>query len=919
MYQLRTHRSRKPLHILLMLTAALLLCAFSTNAQTAVTGGLRGIVTDSAGAVIPGAQVTARNHLLSVQQEATTDETGRFALLGLTPATDYEMTVSASGFRVFTRGDVAVVSSETNAVDAQLEIATVAETVEVTSDVAQLSQSSEISQIINEKQLNELPLYNRNLNRAALLDPHVRNTQGLGGDGGVTSRLSINGRIYRETHYKLDGNVNFDAYTNNEPLQSISLSAVQEYKVLTNQYAAEHGGTTAGFLIATTKSGTDDFHGEAFFFGRPSGIQARPPLADRRIPNQRLQYGGAVGGPVVRGKTFFFANYEGARQDRGSFVTLPAPGFYLGNLREHLGLIKFDHRFTDNHTASVRLNAHRNTNNNVNDRITFNAQSLQQALPSTAAFSATQSVGIQVNDTFVVGNFVNELRVSYTNAIPSSSRPVTPGIVIVRSGISTEGNNVFSNFRLRNTQLADQMSLQIGRHSLKFGGDYIRQHVRDVGYQEFGTYTYSSTGALVNFQQQLGVQDLRYGQTRVAGFVQDDWRVNQQLTLNLGLRYDYQSIIDDYNNFGPRLGFAYDVGGNGDTVFRGGAGLYYDQPFFHGFTQRYLQNAPSPIRGNVTLNAAAAAALFPNSLDPSSPFPTNVRRSLFLRGEDLRNPYSGQFTLGVQRKLFGNFVANADYTHNFSRGTLSAFNLNAPSPFARTAPGQMRSQTAADATRPFDTFGGVLVRDVLVSANAGKQTYNALALGITRRFGTRYSFASNYVLSSAIDSVTDDHLGANPNEWSDVISAEHAPSDFNQRHRFIAYGTVALPFDSQFAMITTIASGVRINPITGVDNNGDTRAVDRPAGFERNSFQGAGQTRFDASLQKYFALGDSNETTRLELRADVFNLFNNSNFYRFVNVYGNGTTPDARFGQPVGGISNIDPGRQLQFAARLVF
>ena len=899
--------------------AVWMLLSATISAQTAITGGLRGNITDGAGAAVSGAAVQVENRSLSVRQETTTDADGRFTLLNLTPAADYEMTVSASGFRTFTRGGVTVVSSETNAVDAQIEVSAVAEAVDVTADTAQLSQSSEVSQVIDEKRLNELPLYNRNLNRAALLDPHVRNTQGLGGDGGVTSRLSINGRIYRETHYKLDGNVNFDAYTNNEPLQSISLSAVQEYKVLTNQYAAEHGGTTAGFLIATTKSGTNDFHGEGFFFGRPSGIQARPPLADRRIPNQRLQYGGAVGGPIISNRTFFFANYEGTQQDRGSFITLPTPGFYLGNLREHLGLFKVDHRFTDNHTASVRLNAHRNTNDNVNDRITFNAQSLQQALPSTAALSATQSAGIQVNDTFVVGNFVNEVRVSYTNAIPSSSRPVTPGIVVVRSGLSTEGNNVFSNFRLRNTEVADQMSLQLGRHSLKFGGDYVRQHVRDVGYQEFGTYTYAASGALVNFQQQLGVQDLRYGQSRAAGFVQDDWRVNRQLTLNLGLRYDYQSIIDDYNNFGPRIGFAYDLEGTGDTVIRGGAGMYYDQPFFHGFSQRYLQNAVNPIRGNVTLDAAAAAALFPNSLDPRSAFPTNVRRSLFIEGAEIRNPYSGQFTLGAQRRLSGDFVVNADYTHNFSRGILSAFNINAPSAFARTDFGQTRSQAAADLTRPFDTYAGVPVRDVLVSTNAGNQTYNALALGVTKRFGNRYSFTSNYVLSSAIDSVTDDHLGANPNEWSDVIGAERAPSDFNQRHRFIAYGIVALPFDSQFSTIATIASGVRINPITGVDNNGDTRAVDRPAGFGRNSFEGAGQTRFDASVQKNITLRGISENTRVELRADVFNLFNNSNFYRFVNVYGNGATPDARFAQPIGGVSNSDPGRQLQFAARFVF
>jgi outer membrane receptor protein involved in Fe transport len=616
----------------------------------------------------------------------------------------------------------------------------------------------------------------------------------------------------------------------------------------------------------------------------------------------------------------FFVNYEGTRQDRGSFISQPAPGFFIGNLRENLGLAKIDHRFTDRHALSLRLNGSRTTNNNVNDRVTFNSQSAQQALPGTAAFSYTQAFGVQVNDNYVLSsNAVNEFRVSYTNAIPSASRPLAPGIVIIRPGVSADGNGAYSEFRLQNFQVVDQMSLQFGKHSFKFGGDYTRQTVNDRSYQAFGTYTLGANGIPTRFQQQVATEDLRYGQTRFAAFVQDDWRATSQLTFNLGLRYDYQSVIDDYNNFGPRVGFAYDLGGQGETVVRGGAGMYYDQPFFHGFTQRYLLNGATATRGTIELTGAAAAAFFPNSLDPRSPVPQTARRSLFLPGENLKSPYTLQFSIGVQRKLFGDWVANADYIHNISRGLLTAFNINAPSPFPRAAPGQIRSQAAANATRPFNTYLGVPVTDVLISNNAGRAEYDALLVGVSKRFGRRYAFAANYVLSEAKDAVTDDHLGANPNEWSDVIGAEYAPSDFNQRHRFVAYGTVGLPFDSQFSLVATIASGIRINPITGVDNNGDGRTVDRPAGFSRNSFVGQGQTRFDASLSKSYPVKAVGERARVEIRGDVFNLFNNSNFYRFNNVYGNGATPLATFEQLVGGISNVDPGRQIQFTARFVF
>lgn len=511
-------RSRASFHAYITcLFVGLLISTGTTSAQTALTGGLRGTVTDVAGAAVAGAQVVIENRSLSVRQETMTKADGRFTLLGLIPADAYSMTVTANNFRIFNRDGVTIISSETVALDVALEVAAVNETVTVTAAQAQLSESPEVSQIIDEKQLNELPVYNRGLNRFSLLDPHVRNTAALGGDGFASTRLSINGRIFRETHYKLDGNNNFDALFNNAPLQAVSLSAVQEFKVLTNQYSAEHGGTTAGFLITTTKSGTDEFHGEGFFFGRPSGIQARPPLADRRIPNQLLQAGGAFGGPIVRGKTNFFVNYEGTRQDRGSFVDRPAPTFFLGRLREHLGLVKVDHRFGDSHTAGLRLNGSRQTNTNANDRITFLAQSSQPIQPSAAALSILQSVGVQLNDTVTLGRFINELRVSYVNAVPSASVPVTPSVVVIRPGLSTEGNSSFSQVRARNVQIAEQMSLQLGNHSIRFGGDYNRQKFNDFSYQQFGTYRFGgATGP--QYSQQLGVSLITYGQTRADGF-----------------------------------------------------------------------------------------------------------------------------------------------------------------------------------------------------------------------------------------------------------------------------------------------------------------------------------------------------------------------------------------------------------------
>jgi hypothetical protein len=155
-----------------------------------------------------------------------------------------------------------------------------------------------------------------------------------------------------------------------------------------------------------------------------------------------------------------------------------------------------------------------------------------------------------------------------------------------------------------------------------------------------------------------------------------------------------------------------------------------------------------------------------------------------------------------------------------------------------------------------------------------------------------------------------------PNNFGTSYDLERGPSDFYQRHRFVAHGLVELPFKSQLSFIATIASGLPINPLTGDDTNGDGYRVDRPLGLARNSFRTPMQASFDASYAKRLKL---RENVQLELRAEAFNLFNRSNFIRLNNIYGNAATPGASFLTPIAGISNSDPGRQLQFGARLIF
>lgn len=893
-------------------------------------GGVEGVITAGPQAVpIAHARITV--HAGSGTSRSTeSDASGHYSFAGLRIDAIYRVTIDARGLRAVTRAGVRLRAGEIARVDVNLELADIRDSIVVPGSTNDRRDPAVgVSQTVESRDIAELPSVTRSTTKYALLDPHVRQAIGLGADFQDAQRLSINAGSYRHTAHMLDGVSTYDWIYANSPQVSVSPGAVAEIQVLTGPIAANYGLSTTGILSVTTASGGDRHAGGAFLTFRPSGWQARPPVSTFRVPNERTTGGFDFGGPLLPGddasggsRASFFASYEGSTQDRGAFIQSPVPGFFTGHSTEQFGLFRVDDRLTANQQLTVRANASSATSNNANDRVAgFNQ-------PSFGRRSHSQSIGGQVTERAVRGGagLTNELRVAFAAYTPDSASPLQASVGVVRPNYSTEGYSTVNWVHGRSWQIGDQLTLLRGRHLIKAGGEIGWLRARDYSFTPLGTYTFAPGAPQagehpVTYTQTFGAADLRYGQTNGSAFVQDEIRVTSAVTASVGVRYEAQSLTDSRANFGPRAGLSWDVDG-GRTIVRAAAGQFYDQYYMY-LTRRFLTLGPRSPQASYSWSwGDPGFPTFPESLASLTEGKTAPARDIMIPDDSLRNPRSRQISLGVERELGAGFRVTVSGLYAKTVDQMRVNDINHPAPFERTIPGQVRTTQVANATRPLTTYDGIAVRDVAKIENTAETTYRSLDIGVARREGGWGRFGVRYVWSASIAHsmfYADANSGV-PDEWWDNWDRfERGPSDFHQPHRLVTDASLNLPFATRLAIVATVASGLPVNPTTGRDNNGDSYTVDRPIGFGRNSFRGPRQFDVDMAASRAFPLLGSASRLRLELRVEAFNLFNRQNLIRVNNIYGEGPAPLATFLAPIAGITNVDPGRQLQVTARVKF
>lgn len=922
-------------------------------AQTSGTATVRGRVLDETGAAVAGAQVRVESPSTGITRAGTTDSEGRFTIPALPLAGRYTLRVSKDGFASQENGPFTLRAGEAAGFEVRLSPAGVAAEIRVSGTAAGVrADSPQLSTRFDAEKIQNTPLAGRKLTNLPLLNSAVRPARGTGDLFLNNTLFVLDGGGRRQTTYTIDGSTGDDSWGRQTIFTNVPLAAVQELTVITNAFSAEYGRTTGGAINVVTRAGTSDLHGDFIALYRPTGLEANAPVTGNPAGDELRQGSGMLSGPLFQNRLYFSAGGEYSAQDRDSLITSAlAPGVYTGHYRQTLFFGRLDADINSAHHLTGRFDYDSFRDTNPQDVVGG------LSLPSAGRVFRRSAEAAQIAETAVLSSSIfNDVRLQWQNGDPITQfEPVSPSPQLVRPGVSTEGESRFALLTSRQWQVAETASFLLGSHALKAGGDFISSRSGGNG-QEFGApfvlgqFTFKTgispsipTSALsiadvARFTEGFGNATYSVHEDLWSGFVQDDFHPRSDLTVNAGLRYDRQSLTDGTSNFSPRLGFAWNPGGDAGTAIRGGWGRYYSE-IRANIVAGFELNGPA---GFFNYSVAPGQLGFPTTLAPITSFPPGAAvpaRDATLRPgraaddaqfldvsrlrgypDALVNPHTDRATIGVEREILPSWFLAVDLVTAHTVDIDRNLDLNAPSVFVRTAAGQTRSAAAADATRPIAPVANGY-RRVLVTVNSGESKYDALQLNLNKSFSGDAALLLSWTWSHTRNNVEQDAPGGDPNDFNQ-LDAEWANSVLDQRHRVVLSGWARVPFGFAVGGAAMLASGRPFNITTGADNNGDAATADRPVigGQVVGRNTGKGSSIFDLSLflSREFALKGA---VRLELRAEGFNLTNHLNVVGRNGVYGNAANgvPLATFGTRLGGISNVDPGRQVQFQARLMF
>ncbi len=933
-------RYSKPLTPVLAVVFCVSIVPAARAQQTA--GNLGGRIVDQQNSAVPGATVTATNAETGFTRSAVSDSEGVYRLSAL-PIGTYDLDVALQGFTTLQRKGIIVNVGQTLDVDFTLQVAQVAESVNVTgaSPLVEVSSSS-VGGVVDVRNIESLPLNGRQFANLAMTIPGV----GLGFHSDPTKSTQFSPQIAggngRNVNYQIDGGDNNDD-TVGGLLQLFPLEAIQEFNFQTARYKAEYGRSNGGVMNIVTKSGTNQYQGSWFSLFRDKAMNARTEtetLTD--VPKQdyrRWQYGGSFGGPIVRNRAHFFAAAERSQLDTSQSVNTSGlfpdqDGVFTTPVRENLLTAKGTANVGAAQYLTVRYG--RNTNSQP-----YGAG--PQALVSNWGVSANTFNSVNVNHNWVLGGTrLNEFIFQYAdfaNAITANS---LDAYQIFPNGVTIGQNpNTPQQTQQRKWQFRDDFSWHAAGmgglgHEFKVGANFINEPRLFITFNTgTGGYAYQHLdntldGPISQVTLQGGSAEANIPTKQFATYFQDDWRVTSKLTLNLGLRYDlntgfaidqtldpnYTMLADagsrgllvglpgfedfgktpreDYDNIQPRVGFAYDLRGDGRDVLRAGYGRYFDFGYTNSNILFAAINATGIGAGTVFEVNNASGIRNPDGsffkvADPIANIaPLNeaggaLPLNRHVASPRIKQPYTDQVSAGWSHQLDAATVLDVDYVHVEGNDIGWRPRLNARHP--------------GDELRPLAQLGIVpSPEDIAIAISRGESRHDGVSFGLRRRMDHGLQLSAWYSLSRSLSTT------GNSGDELDLINIQNSADPFNDvqlgpsrrsdaRHRVTVSAIANLPGGFQVSPIWRYHSGFPVNIIEGVDLNNDGVLNDIPA--RAYAFDGIGKPPKDIGECKTINCGRGASFSQLNLRVtkgftvaghlraeaigEVFNLFNAKN------------------------------------------
>jgi len=935
------------------LALVVLFLAFSAIAHAQFTDGdIAGTVSDPSGAALIGATVTITNPQTGHVDRAQTDKIGYYRVQHLPPGT-YQVRIEAAGFKTMVLNDVTVNASATTPANVKLQVGTARETVEVAAG-APLVQTEEgrLANTITSQEVANLPLNGRQVYQLVTEEPGVTATNApvISSVPSPTSSVTFdfgfiaNGSTPRGNNFVLDGTSNNNEWLGGTPLIYPSLDAIQEVQVQTLNFSAEYGRNNGAIVNILTKSGTNQYHGDAFYSGRNTALNARNYFDNfgQKAPLQQNQFGFAFGGPIQKDKTFFFMDYEGSRlkDSQPAIVTsetpftrsLAAPGSLAAMFFQDFpgppcqtapgpadNTCSAESAQIERNQADqyiVRVDHHINPRNELFarwDSTLASGDVARQELFGAGMRGFTAPFNGLFGDLATgythqfSSNTLNDFRFSYSRngshisfGMPSDSEtagilktqglPQTAfGTLYFDDGTIPMGGEVYvpRDFVFNDFKLNDTLLHTAGRHSLKLGFEFNRIQ-ENSNYRLYSSPWFEFLG-ITSFAADSPYLELAtvngnpsspdYGQftdtprhfrwNRWAAFVQDDWKLTQRLTVNLGLRWDVFATPSEtngelsnmilgpgstfseqiatatlgrvkqlwstiYHNFAPRIGLAWDPTGKGTTAVRSGFSIAYNEPYSNLYTNASRLDPPE---ANTVLSEPPPFSpwgttpiplvyTFPFKSDPDFAAPLAANGGIsgvetLPNGVDphLRTAYAMQWFLGVQHSFGHDYGFTVNYVGTRGVGGYTREDFNR---FA----GDICNQTTCSYTNDRLNYGWGAITYI---SNESSANYEGLNAQFRKNYAHNLMFTANYTFGKVLDDVTEGGLGDyfNTNGYGGLYAGvsdlakphlDYGPSEFDVRHRFTLTGLWNIPAPKGVGTLSKVLGGWGLNTILSLQS-----------------------------------------------------------------------------------------------------